>query len=49
VSLLDIDPAILCATEEMPDFCRSSPRFCDEAAQCVENEWAALLFNSSYF
>lgn len=20
-----------------------------KAAQCVENEWAALLFNSSYF
>ena len=33
----------------MPDFSRSSSQFCDKAAQCVEYEWAALLFNSSYF
>lgn len=35
--------------KEMPDFVGRLHMIGDKAAQCVENVWAALLFNSSYF
>jgi len=35
--------------KEMPDSVGRLHMICNKAVQCVENLWAALLFNSSYF